>query len=201
MHLTLLIFTRSRAVQLIQSPQTSLTSERVAEIHALDEKVSLWWRNLSSNFKLTPDYLKTLPVNDLPRVLLTNLVYHQTLCVLHASIVPLFCWSPGDEGWSSARLFSAQVAYEHACSVSALIDATISSYPRLSAMPTFVAYAAYGGCAILIPFMWCSNPLVRRQAQKDVETNIRMIHLMAEYWKFASLLVKHLASHSYCQLT
>ncbi|KAK4498842.1 hypothetical protein PRZ48_009352 [Zasmidium cellare] len=58
-------------------------------------------------------------------------------------------------------------------------------------MPTFVAYAAYGGCAILIPFMWCSNPMVRRRAQAYVQANMRMINAMAEYFKFAALLSIH----------
>jgi hypothetical protein len=138
--------------------------------------------------KLDP---KSVPVaSRIPLLLLINLVYHQTLCVLHASIVPLFCWTEGDEGWMSTRHMSAQVAYEHACSVSALVDATLSWDIKLSAMPTFVAYAAYGGCAILIPFLWCSEPSVRRQAQANVGSNIRMIQGMAEYWKFAALLVR-----------
>lgn len=133
-----------------------------------------------------------MPGGALPLLLLTNLVYHQTLCVLHASIVPLFCWTAGDDAWSLTRQTSAQVAYEHACTVSALIRAALASTAKISAMPTFVAYAAYGGCAILMPFMWCSNLGLRYQAQANVRTNIRMIHGMAEYWKFAALLVSAL---------
>lgn len=163
-------------------------------IYALDDKVSFWWRKLPTSLKLKPESLTTVSDVDLPRILLTNLVYHQTLCVLHASIVPLFCWTAGDDGWSTARQSSAQIAYEHACTVSALVRAALASHAKLSAMPTFIAYAAYGGCAILIPFMWCSNLAVRYQAQAGVRSNIRMIHGMADYWKFAALLVMILHS-------
>jgi hypothetical protein len=155
----------------------------------MDEKISAWWRNLHISMKLDAESLLNAPALELPLLLLTNLVYHQTLCILHASIIPLFCWTKGDDGWSSTRQTSAQLAYEHACSVSSLIGATLNSQVKVSAMPTFVAYAAYGGCAILIPFMWCSDLAIRRQAQANVQTNIRMIQGMADYWKFAVLLV------------
>lgn len=180
---------RSQAVNLIKTPETSLSAGRVTAILTLDDKVSLWWRNLPTILKLEAESLSSVPDAVLPLVLLTNLLYHQTLCVLHASIVPLFCWTAGDDTWSLTRQSSAQVAYEHACTVSALIRAALASTVKISAMPTFVAYAAYGGCAILMPFMWCSNLGLRYQGQADVRTNIRMIHGMAEYWKFAELLV------------
>jgi drug/metabolite transporter superfamily protein YnfA len=183
---------RSEAVNLIKTPETSLSAGRVTAIHALHDKVSLWWRNLPTILKLEPESLTAVPGAALPLLLLTNLVYHQTLCVLHASIVPLFCWTAGDDAWSLTRQSSAQVAYEHACAVSALIRAALASTAKISAMPTFIAYAAYGGCAILMPFMWCSNLALRHQAQANVRTNIRMIHGMAEYWKFAALLVNAL---------
>jgi F0F1-type ATP synthase assembly protein I len=176
-------------VKLIRNPESNLTAATVTSIYALDEKVSLWWRRLPTSLKLNVDSFANVPAPELPLRLLMNLVYHQTLCVLHASIVPLFCWTAGDDGWLSTRKLSAQIAYEHACTVSTLIEAALSSNAKLSAMPTFVAYAAYGGCAILIPFTWCSNLAIRDQAQASVRTNIRMVHAMAEYWKFAALLV------------
>ncbi|KAK5062508.1 hypothetical protein LTR84_004581 [Exophiala bonariae] len=181
----------SQAVNLIKTPETSLSAGRVTAILTLDDKVALWWRNLPSTLKLEADSLATVPGAPLPLLLLTNLIYHQTLCVLHASIVPLFCWTAGDDAWSLTRQSSAQVAYEHACTVSALIRAALASSTKISAMPTFVAYAAYGGCAILMPFMWSTNLSLRYQAQANVRTNVRMIHGMAEYWKFAKLLTVH----------
>ncbi|CAM1508832.1 Fc.00g025710.m01.CDS01 [Cosmosporella sp. VM-42] len=170
---------------------TSNLTARITDIHVFDEKISNWWRNMLPELKLTPSNIAAVPGDTLPKILLVNLVYHQSLCVLHASIVPLFCWGPGDNAWSSARQLSAQVAFEHACEVSTLIDAVISNYPQLSAMPSFVAYAAYCGCAIQIPFMWCLNPAVQERARANVKANVRMIYAMATYWTFAKLLKTH----------
>jgi hypothetical protein len=70
-----------------------------------------------------------------------------------------------------------------------LIKAVLSTYIRTSAIPTFVAYAAYSGCAVQIPFMWCSNAAVRERINANVRANIKMIQNVAAYWKFAALLV------------
>ncbi|KAM0329645.1 hypothetical protein ACHAPQ_006714 [Fusarium lateritium] len=122
-------------------------------------------------------------------MLLVNLVYHQSLCALHSSIVPLFCWSKGDGTYSSARQLSAQVAYEHSGSISALIKSALDTNCPISAMPLFVAYAAYSSYAVQIPFLWCSEVSVKERARTNVEANISMIQHMSSYWKLASLLV------------
>lgn len=154
----------------------------------IDEKLSTWWRELPPDFRLTPSKIATLPPDVLPRILLMNIVYHQSLCALHASIVPLFSWAAGD-GWLSARQLSAQVAFEHACAASELIRAVLSTFDRLTAMPSFIAYAAYSGCAIQVPFMWSSNPAVRERAHANVLVNVKMLHTLRAYWRFAALLV------------
>ncbi|KAH8808017.1 hypothetical protein F5884DRAFT_857574 [Xylogone sp. PMI_703] len=177
-------------LELIKAPENSL-SNRVASIHELDEKLSAWWRNLTPDLKLTPSSIGSLPPNTLSRILLINIVYHHSLCALHASIVPLFCWDPADDSWLSARQVSAQVAFEHACATSTLLEAVLSRFPSISSLPGFIAYAAYCGCAIQIPFMWCSNPTVKKQSQENVKTNIKIIDTIAQYFKFAALLKIH----------
>ncbi|KAF5606598.1 uncharacterized protein FSUBG_5997 [Fusarium subglutinans] len=121
-------------------------------------------------------------------MILTNLVYHQSLCALHSSTVPLFCWSKGDKTYSSARQLSAQVAFDHAVEISSLISGILTTGHTLSSMPIFVAYAAYSSCAIQIPFLWCSEPSVRERAQCNIDVNVRTIQGMSCYWKLASLL-------------
>lgn len=185
----LILFSRSAVFLLVKSPESSIR-ERMTGIYALDEDLSRWWLELRPDFKLTSSNFSTVPKDWLPNVLLLNLIYHQSLCALHACVVPLFSWSTGDESWSSARQSSAQVTYEHACTASTLLEATLSTYRTLSAMHTFVAYTAYSGCAIQIPFMWCSNPTVKERAIANVRTNMRTIRAMAPYWKFAALLVR-----------
>ena len=179
---------RASLAPLMRSPGSSL-SERIPAIYAHHDELAKWWQKVPPNLKLSSTNIAVVPWDALPNVLLINVVYHQSLCALHASIVPLFSWDAGDESWSSARQLSAQVAFEHACETSALISAVLTTYPKLSAMPSFVAYAAYSGCAIQIPFLWCLNEKVRQQAHANVKANIDMIHAMANYWKFAAMLV------------
>ena len=125
----------------------------------------------------------------LPKVVLLNIVYHQCLCALHSSIVPLFSWSAGDDSWVSARHVSAQIAYDHACTASAVLESALTHLPDANALPSFIGYAAYCGCAIQIPFLWSSEPRIRGRAKTNVRTNVKIIRILAKVWKFSALLV------------
>ncbi|OQU96863.1 Fungal specific transcription factor domain-containing protein isoform 3 [Cladophialophora immunda] len=175
---------------LVKSPESS-TSERLQAIYALDDRISKWRTELPDSLQLTVDLVTEIPDEALPNLLLLHIVHHQCLCALHASVVPLFCWSAADATWSAARQMSAQVAYDNACAASVLIDAVLSSFRRLSAIPSFVAYAAYCGAAIQIPFMWSTEPTVKQRAYEHVRANTKMIRTLAKYWKFAALLESH----------
>ncbi|KAG5808900.1 hypothetical protein H9Q74_006429 [Fusarium xylarioides] len=161
---------------------------RLQEIFRVENNISSWWNYVPSSFKLDASTLSSMPRKDLPKIILTNLVYHQSLCALHSSIVPLFCWSKGDRTYSSARQLSAQVAFDHAVAISSLITAILTTGYPLSSMPIFVAHAAYSSCAIQIPFLWCSEPSVKERAQSNIDANVKMIQGMSSYWKLASLL-------------
>ncbi|KAF2428304.1 hypothetical protein EJ08DRAFT_671462 [Tothia fuscella] len=180
----------SSVVSFIKSSESS-RSVKISQIHTLDEKISQWWRNLTPDLKLTSSSIVAVPHDMLPNILIINVAYHLSLCALHGSIVPLFCWSVSDENWLSAGQFSAQVAFEHANLVSALINSVLTTFDCLSSIPTFIAYAAYCGCAIQIPFMWCSDTGLRERAHVNVKANVKLIHLLASYWKFAALLRVH----------
>ncbi|KAF5536616.1 hypothetical protein FMEXI_10215 [Fusarium mexicanum] len=163
-------------------------NSRLQEIFRVENNISSWWNNVPLTFKLDVSTVSNILQKDLPKIILTNLVYHQSLCALHSSIVPLFCWSKGDKTYSSARQLSAQVAFDHATAISSLISAILNTGHPLSSMPIFVAYAAYSSCAIQIPFLWCSEPSVRERAQSNIDNNVKMIQGMSNYWKLASLL-------------
>ena len=174
---------------LVKSPETSI-SERLHAIHGLEERISSWWSQVPDPLQLTRSSIASVPQDKLPNILLLNIAYHQSICALHASIVPLFSWSSEQATWPSARQISAQKAYEHACVVSSLFDATLATFDRVSAIPSFVGYAAYCGCAIQIPFMWAAEPGVRQRACDGVKANLRIIHILSKYWKFTSILVR-----------
>ncbi|RKK42631.1 hypothetical protein BFJ66_g10392 [Fusarium oxysporum f. sp. cepae] len=182
-----------RGLNLWSSVVTVVKSEgdlnlRVQEIFRVENNISSWWNNVPGSFKLDAPFVTSISQKDLPKIILTNLVYHQSLCALHSSIIPLFCWSKGDKTYSSARQLSAQVAFDHATAISSLISAILTASCPLSSMPIFVAYAAYSSCAIQIPFLWCSEPSVRERAQSNIDANVKMIQGMSNYWKLASLL-------------
>jgi nitrate reductase NapAB chaperone NapD len=175
-------------VYAVRSKEDNFTS-RLQEIYRVENDISTWWQKVPEAFKLDI-HTSTIEQRELPKILLVNLVYHQSLCALHSSIIPLFCWSKGNGTYSSARLLSAQVAFGHSCSISNLIKYTLATNCPISAMPLFVAYAAYSGCAVQIPFLWCSEVSVKQRARANVEANISMIQQMSSYWKLASLLVR-----------
>lgn len=164
-------------------------NSRLREIFRVENNISSWWDNVPVAFKLDASTVSSIPRNSLPKIMLTNLAYHQSLCALHSSIVPLFCWSKGDKAYSSARQLSAQVAFDHAVAISSLISAILTTGYPLSSMPIYVAYAAYSSCAIQIPFLWCTEPSVKERAQSNIDANIKMTQGMSSYWKLASLLV------------
>ena len=173
----------------MKSPRRAI-SEILQDIYSLDDQISSWWKGLRSSFELRPAIIAETPPSIFPNLLLIHIVYHQCLCALHASIVPLFCLDNATENWTSARQISAQVAYEHACKASALISATISSSHKVSSIPSFVAYAAYCGCAIQIPFIFSSDQAIGTLARNNVTTNFKIIEALARYWRFAAILVK-----------
>lgn len=182
------IFPRASVFSLIKLPESSI-SERMTRIYALDNDVANWWSEVPSTLKLDMANIATIPKDQVSNILHLNLIYHQSICALHASVIPLFSWSVADDSWSSARQSCAQIAFEHACTASALMNAVYSAHPGIILTNSFIAYTAYSGCAIQIPFMWCLNENVKSQANTNVRTNIMIIRAMAPYWKFASLLV------------
>ncbi|KAF5623176.1 uncharacterized protein FTJAE_10699 [Fusarium tjaetaba] len=143
---------------------------RLQEIFRVENSISSWWNNVPISFKLEASPASSMPPEDLPKIILTNLAYHQSLCALHSSIVPLF------------------FAFDHAVAISSLNSAILNTGYPLSSMPIFVAYAAYSSCAIQIPFLWCSETSVRERAQSNIDANVKMIQGMSGYWKLASLL-------------
>jgi len=178
---------RASVTVLLECSEPSL-NVRVPAILALEEKIQQWWQAVPTNLKLTPENVGSVPRYMTHRVLHLNALYHQSLCSIHASVVPLFSGIPGD-GWAAVRQISAQVAFEHANQMSALIAAFLASTRKTSLAPMFMGYAAYCGCAIQIPFMWCANPDVRERVHANMRANFKLLHMMSSDWKFASLLV------------
>jgi hypothetical protein len=174
--------------ELVKKVETDFSS-RASAIPKLDSKIGEWWSHLPPSLELSPCSISLVPQDTLPLLFLIHVVYHQCLCALHSSIVPLFSWTSSSDGHSYARQISAQVAFEHATAVSLLADAAVQHSWDLARTPSYVGYAAYCACAILIPFMWCIQPDVKERAKLNVVANLTLIRHLGRYWKFIALLV------------
>ena len=179
---------RTAVYLLIKKPETK-TALRLAALQELDSRINEWYSSMSPCLALTPASVVSTPLSIFSRLLLTHIVYHQALCALHSSIVPLYSWSTSDESCLYARQVSAQVALEHANAASALCDAALNRQWDASRISSFVGYSAYCACAIQMPFMWCSDQVVRERAHANVLVDLRMIQLLGKYWKLVAYLV------------
>ncbi|KAF4501649.1 hypothetical protein FAGAP_2158 [Fusarium agapanthi] len=126
---------------------------RPQEIFRVENNISSWWNNAPAAFKLDTSTISNIPRKDLPKMILTNLVYHQSLCALHSSIVPLFCWSKGDKTYSSARQLSGQIAFDHAIGISSLISAILNTGHPLRYVKLLEASWITGECRHLIDML------------------------------------------------
>ncbi|OKP14844.1 hypothetical protein PENSUB_5908 [Penicillium subrubescens] len=174
-------------VLLIKQTRPSLAS-RMAEIQTLDGRIHEAWSKLNPCFHLDCARMAAVPSHDLPKLLLLHFIYHQCLCSLHSSIVPLFSWSPCEGVFGYAQQLSAQTAFEHANSMSALLDAALELDLDCRRLPSFIGYAAYSSCAILTPFLWCSQPNVRQRAVSSILANLKTLQILGRYWAFLEVL-------------
>lgn len=123
-------------------------------------------------------------------LLLLRVMYHQSVCILHSSIVPLFSYRSDTEHLLYARQVSAQLAFEHAQIISRLLKAVPRYSINPNQIPSFVSYAAYTACAVQIPFFWCLNPDVQARVRSNVLANLCVIQQMGKHWKYIGLLVR-----------
>lgn len=164
-------------------------AERLVEIQKLDGRIHEAWSALDAVFHLDVANIAAVPRDDLPRLLLLHIIYHQCFCSLHSSIVPLFSLGTY-EGFSYAQQLSAQIAFEHANSVSALLHEALDLDWDAARMPSFIGYAAYCACAIQTPFLWCLQPDVKRGAARSILANLKTLQVLGQHWAFLKLLVR-----------
>ncbi|KAJ5368279.1 uncharacterized protein N7496_008039 [Penicillium cataractarum] len=177
----------NRVSLLVQSPCSNFPS-RLAAIHELGSEISTWRAELPASLELSNARTPPQDQNNLPLIFLVHIIYHQSLCSLHASIVPLFCWHSGTEQYPTARQISAQIAFQHACSISELANRILSPAYELSRTPSFVGYACYCACAVQIPFLTSSNSSLKEKMRQNIVTNLKLLREVGKYWRFISLL-------------
>lgn len=184
LHFTKTVAVRNEVYQFTKSADVKLDT-----LQSLHSKLEDWKVKISERSDLAVLSVEDVNTQNGPLLTLIHIIYDQCLCALHSSIVPLFSWGKPAGGLDYARQISAQVAYEHAYSISTWLRTLLQSSLPMGRVPSFVGYAAYSSCAIQVPFLWCTNTEVRACARANVIENLRCIQEMGRYWKFISLLV------------
>lgn len=183
---------RSKICELVQSKPRNMHSYLLA-VQELDLAVSKWYQGLAAPFKAPNETAASEARSTATAaVYMLQFFYHQCLCSLHASIVPLYCWGGLSNDQSSnplAQQLSAQTALEHARSISNLASLVLAGAYPVSQSNSFVGYACYCACAVVMPFLRCANAAVQAQAHRDVLANLGMMQALGQYWRFTKLLV------------
>lgn len=73
--------------------------------------------------------------------------------------------------------------------LSELLNMFLNYSTQMADLPSYLGYAAYCSLAIQIPFLSCSNPVIRERAQQNAETNMRVIRGLGRCWKFMGIYV------------
>lgn len=160
--------------------------EKILAIQRLDAKLRTWRHALPDSFD-SDHYQAALPAPLSQRALI-DIVYHQSMSVLHSSIVPLFSLTPvaGEHGY--AQTLSAQTALYHARRISGLFH-QLEEY-NVAQAPGFIGYAAYCSCAIQLPFIWCSKAGVRERSLCNIGKNMEVMDVIGRHWKLVAGLVR-----------
>ncbi|KAK5996298.1 hypothetical protein PT974_03053 [Cladobotryum mycophilum] len=179
----------SSVLVVIKQSDSSIDT-RLGDIQILDRRIHEGRAKLSEHFPLDCANMTSIPVNEIQRLLLVHIIYHQCLCSLHSSIVPLFSWSPCDDAFSYVQQLSAQTAFENANAMSALLETALTLDWDSRKMPSFIGYAAYCACAIQTPFLWCSKPEVKQCAVRSILANLKALQVLGNHWTFLNVLGK-----------
>lgn len=148
----------------------------------MDAKLRTWLSGLPAEFALRSSQS---PIELRQRILI-SVSYHQSMSVLHASIVPLFSLSPviGECGYP--QIVSAQIALHHARQISNIFREFWNPGIKYSA---FLGYAAYSSSAIQLPLLWCQKPMARDNALANIKTNSQVMESIGKQWNIVTGLV------------
>ncbi|KAH8880880.1 hypothetical protein GQ53DRAFT_889362 [Thozetella sp. PMI_491] len=164
-------------------------SQKLLRIQTLDDQLRAWRRDLHETFELTPGILNAASRSVISQITLLHIGYHQSMCVLHSSIVPLFSLNPTGHDNAYAQKISAQTALEHARHVSAVFRDYLSPSGCTKQASGFVGYAAYCSCAIQLPFLGCTKPEVSLAARANIKLNYEIMGIIGHQWKIIKVLV------------
>lgn len=159
--------------------------QKLMSLQKLDSRLKEWQKGLPSVFSLHLMDQRTKAQES--QAIMLHMMYHQIMCTLHSSIVPLFSFSPQEENYRFFKSTSAQTALFHARQISAVF-AQGNLWNRTIATG-FLGYAAYCSTAIQMPFLWCEKEQVRANAHSNIVANLDALHAIGRHWKLIATLV------------
>lgn len=159
--------------------------KRLRSLQTLDTRLRAWQKDLPEVFALSRACIG--PSKEKCQILSLHIIYHQVMCALHSSIVPLFSLTPLKGECELFQMTSAQTAFFHAQQVSSIFVQTGS----LIRLPTvgFLGYAAYCSSAVQMPFLWCQKSHIRQSAYFNIEANLKVLNAVGKHWKLVAILV------------
>lgn len=175
-----------------QDPAAKLTA-----VNQLDARLRQWRAGLPGCFASVLDN-STTAVDDArlrSALLILHIIYHQCVCALHASVVPLFSLRPSTSGQLAnlySQRLSAQMAYEHAGHIATLAHQVLARHPddafRWSG---FVGFALYCACAIQLPFLWSVEPETVERVRAHIRANLETMAKIGRNWRYVLNLAVH----------
>lgn len=162
---------------------------KLLSIQKLDRKLRSWKVDLPDAFEIGGAH----PFSSIHSecVLSLHIIYHQAMCTLHSSIIPLFSLNPiaADlRGYFQSS--SAQTALFHGRQISdILLKSKLCGPSQVPISVAFIGYAAYCSSAIQLPFLWCLKTCVRKSAQINIKVNLETMRYAGKHWKLVAALV------------
>lgn len=181
---TLLTAHRSSVCRLAHNDKM-IMDEKLPLIQKLSSELKEWKKGLPKCVDCS--YASSGETVKQAQALTVHLIYHQTMCTLHSSIIPLFSFQPQEDGYGLFKSVSAQTALYHARQISTMF---IQSSNWIGSFATgFMGYAAYCSTAVQIPFLWCQKESVRENARTNIIANLDALKAIGRHWKLIALLV------------
>ncbi|KAH8886643.1 hypothetical protein GQ53DRAFT_727650 [Thozetella sp. PMI_491] len=171
---------------------TNAIPTRLSALELIDARLRQWHSKLPAEFHLTAEKTSCCQDGIRPQVLLLHATYHQCMCALHSSIIPLFslCETDGIEFYEHGQRISAQVAYDNASEISDLIRANVKQDSGDAyRWPGFVGFALYCSCAIQLPYLWGTQAAFREKTQRNIRDNLSTMAMIGRNWRYVASLV------------
>ncbi|CEJ89862.1 hypothetical protein VHEMI05683 [[Torrubiella] hemipterigena] len=184
------IFNLWQAVHMFVQDTKLHGDDKSTKMQSLDARLHEWNRNLPSRFLLTPSNIGSASSVIVAQIVLLHIHFHQCLCVLHSSVVPLFTFGAASDVQPHFQSVSAQLCFDHANQISSTFELALDWCT--SHAYGFVGYAAYCATAIQLPFLQCSDETISLRALANIAVNNRVIHGVAKRWRFVAGLEKHI---------